>query len=579
VSRLDLDDVARDDTAGARMLPIITVSGDLAQMSAAAWASLVDANTPPRYFHYGSTLVRIEPGVRPGDAPRLRTLHVDELRHELARVADWETARTKKTGPKPCHPPVAVVRDLLAAPSFRVPPLLAVTPVPLVVADGTIQNEPGYHPTAHTYYAPAEGFTVAPIPARPTDEDVTTAVTMITDVFADFPFLEASDRANAIAALLTIFVREMIPDPTPLFMLTKPSPGTGATLLVHAISTLALGTEPGGQTLSENDDEIRKVITATLRGAPRLVLLDNLRGFLDSGALSSVLTTHGWQDRLLGTNDDLHLPVRCVWFGTSNNATWTTELGRRITPIRLDAGVERPWLRHGFAHPDLLEWITARRATLVHACLTLVTAWLAHGRPPGVARHGSYARWSMVLGGILKVAGIEGFLENLDAVCDDADVESDDLRQFLALWWKRHETAPVSPTELLLVATEADVFLKGKDDAARKKSLGWYLRRHKDRVIEVSPDVNVRIRRVKTSANSPLWQVQRPGSSGGSCGFGGFSPRATHENDGGQLDISIKEHEGKTTRTPGTPRCSRCGAHPTRPGFQWCAACYDEIGH
>jgi putative DNA primase/helicase len=193
--------------------------------------------------------------------------------------------------------------------------------------------------------------------------------------------------------------------------------------------------------------------------------------------------------------------------------------------------VERPWLRGSFTHPDLLAWIKEQRAALVHACLTLVAAWIAKGRPDGTVRHGSYARWSKIVGGILKVAGIEDFLGNLDRLYEEGDVERDELRQFLAKWWAKHETDAVSPADLLPVAAEADLFLKGKDDEGRKKSLGWYLRRHKDQTVEIADQVNVRIRRVP--GRDALWRLEQ----GGFSGFSGCDAKpASGEKPGIQME-------------------------------------------
>ena len=63
-------------------------------------------------------------------------------------------------------------------------------------------------------------------------------------------------------------------------------------------------------------------------------------------------------------------------------------------------------------------WVRANRGRLVAACLTLGQAWIAAGRPRGRRSIGSYEAWAQVLGGVLEVAGIEGFLGNLDEMMD-----------------------------------------------------------------------------------------------------------------------------------------------------------------
>ena len=127
-----------------------------------------------------------------------------------------------------------------------------------------------------------------------------------------------------------------------------------------------------------------------------------------------VITAGEVEDRLLGVSQTVVLPVRCTLAATANNPTLSDEMARRTARIRLDAGVEFPENRKGFRHTDLLAWARANRGDLIWASLTLARAWICAGRPTdGVAPLGGFESWSRVMGGILEVAGIEGFLGNV----------------------------------------------------------------------------------------------------------------------------------------------------------------------
>jgi hypothetical protein len=89
----------------------------------------------------------------------------------------------------------------------------------------------------------------------------------------------------------------MIDGPTPLHLIEKPSPGTGATLMVDVIATIHTGCGASVMTEGRDDEEWRKRITAKLRQIPSLVLIDNLRAELDSAALAAALTAPFWEDR------------------------------------------------------------------------------------------------------------------------------------------------------------------------------------------------------------------------------------------------------------------------------------------
>ena len=114
-----------------------------------------------------------------------------------------------------------------------------------------------------------------------------------------------------------------------------------------------------------------------------------------------MLTTTQWRGRRLGKSEIVEVPNDATWVATGNNVELSDELARRTVPIRLDPGVERPEQRTGFAHPELLSWVRAHRATLVSACLSIIQAWIHAGCPDGNATPGSYESWARIMGGVL----------------------------------------------------------------------------------------------------------------------------------------------------------------------------------
>ena len=186
-----------------------------------------------------------------------------------------------------------------------------------------------------------------------------------------------------MALLLLGFLRGMVDGPTPLHLIEKPTPGTGATLMVDAIATILTGAGASVMTEGRDDDEWRKRVTAKLRQVPTILLIDNLRLKLDSSAVAAALTAPFWEDRILGQSEMARLPIRCLWIATGNNPEFSNEMARRLVRIRLDANVERPWQRSDFRHPDLMTWVRANRARLV--------ARMPHALP-GLDRRGPAAR-------------------------------------------------------------------------------------------------------------------------------------------------------------------------------------------
>ena len=253
-------------------------------------------------------------------------------------------------------------------------------------------------------------------------------------------------------------------------------------------------------------EEWRKRITSCLRDTREVILIDNITTSLDSGELASALTATEWEDRLLGKNETIKMPVRCVWVTTANNASMSTEIARRSIRIRLDPKMERPWERKGFKHPDLLAWAQENRADLVWAAHILVNSWIAAGRR--LFREGtlgSFERWAEIIGGILENAQIPGFLGNLDSFCETADSENAIWEQFLALWWDEHEDNAVGVSELFggVVQNSELPFIKGDTSHAKKVSFGTHLAKQRDRIFG-----KYRIVSAGTQQGAALWRLQ-----------------------------------------------------------------------
>ena len=486
------DDAEFDESPDESKRPLID-AGDLnlPRVSKAALDALVAANEPPRIFHYGGMVSRLESDER--GSPILRELIEDRARYELARSAryvKWDS----KGNVRDALPPWHVVKDVLVTPELPLPVLSRITEVPTFATDGTLNQSPGYNAASKTFYAPAAGFVLPPITREPSAKIIENAKTfIIQDLLGDFPFIGPAELANAIALLLDPYVRDMIDGPTPLRVIDAPSPGSGKGLLASVLLAPAIGREPAVMAAPHDDDEWRKRIFATLRTSPSAILIDNVTGALYSGSLAAALTGIWIEDRVLGASQMVRVPIRCSWVATANNVTMSTEIARRTVRIRLDAKADRPWQRTGFAHSDLRTWTQQNRVKIVWYGLVLVRAWLNEGSPLGTKTLGSYERWSAVLGGILGSVGIPDFLGNLEELYETADAEGAVLRDFVAAWAEKFGETEVGVAELFDVASSIEGFEMGKgNDRAQRTSFGRKLTKMRDRVIGDYRIVNTR---------------------------------------------------------------------------------------
>ena len=489
---------------------------------------LIAANeADPRIFRMGGTVVRL---IKDQVTGTLLTEPVttEVMRQEVSELSTW--GRMDGETEKSIACPREVADHLLSDPDLGLPPLAGIVDAPFFDESGELVTSSGYHADSYTYYHPRPQFQVPAVSANPSAEEITTAKQLLMEeVDGDFPFADGtpasrSSRAHAVALKLEPFARQLIRGVTPIYLIQKPTPGTGATLFVNAFAQIAFGGPAVPQAEVHNPEELRKNLTATLMTGAALYWIDNVHHKVDNAALALATTTEIWKDRVLGHSKTVVLPVRCTWVISGNNVELSAELARRSVLIRLDANVERPTDRGDFRHPNLLGFARANRGQLVWACLTLIQAWVAAGRPAGAAILASYEAWSQTMGGILTVAGIEGFLENRDELKEVAADDDGPIKNFIGMMYREFGTKPVpisrpetdtfqhGPKSLLelyrIHSHELDLGFNDKRQESWPGLLGKAINKHKDRVFEISTPagtLRVKLRADRTSGGAVKW--------------------------------------------------------------------------
>ena len=512
-------------------LPVVEITNrQPREIEQDAWNVLQSANEPePEFFTLGNTMVHLERGPF---VPYLQALTLPALRRHLKVLADF--IRVSDKGEFPVVVPKNVLEDMLAMAQPPLPSIRQVVNTPVLAPDGSILAIEGYDPQLALYLAFGE-VPIPPVSDVPSQGELDQAKALLVDeLLADFPFASRGDLANAVAGLLITLVRPVIDGPTPLHMIEAPTQGTGKGLLAQCIAIIATGGPVAVMTEARDDDEWRKRITAKLREAPPLVLLDNLKRKLDSGSLSSALTEPIWGDRELGSNRTIRATVTCGWFATANNPTFSGELARRIVRIRLDAAVEIPWERKGFRHDPLDAWVKEHRGDLLWALLTLAKAWVAAGRPKSQVQMGRFQSWADTIGGILKVAGIPGFLENREEVYTVGEADQGAWRAFVGAWGESYGEQRVETSQLFDLAKEKRLLTElrnGRTDQGARVSLGRAISAMRDRVVE---DWTIRMAGIAHGGASAFRLERRSGSEKSSpLSPSSPPPRGTSDRDSG----------------------------------------------
>jgi hypothetical protein len=452
--------------------PSIVISTDETGVIDSAIDALARA---PEVYARGSEIVEIISDMpstrsvtRAGPLARVYRSPEPRVREFLAREARW-LARTDN-GPEPAHPPPWAVRAVMARGSWpALRSLVAVAEAPTIRPNGTILDTPGYDALTGIYLATG---TIVDVPEHPTMDDAQSAAALLLDVIEEFPIASTAGRSAWLASVLSTVARPAIEGPVPLGIVDASVRGAGKSLLVDVASVIATGREAARTTHVADDAEMRKRITALALVGDPLVLLDNVVGELGCASLDAALTGTTWRDRLLGASQmTAELPLRMVWWATSNGLVVGADLARRALLIRLEPMVERPEERSGWRYPRLLDHVRAKRPELLSAAITIVRAYVVAGRPDqGLTPMGSFEAWSDLVRSAIVCAGQPDPCKTI-AEIRASDTSADAFCGVLE-HWPANEGQPITVAELLRAAA--------RDCAWRTALIDWCPPRGRD---------------------------------------------------------------------------------------------------
>ncbi len=279
-------------------------------------------------------------------------------------------------------------------------PLAGVTNIPLLMADGTVHDAPGYHPGTAMLYEPRGE--VPPLPADCSRDEALAAVGRFGEWLRHYPFAEESHRSAVIAMALAALARHLFPV-VPYLHIDSPKQGSGKTLIAESIGILATGVKPPTHGYPVDPEETRKLLTSCLLAGDRVILFDNAKDgrVIDDPTLGQVVLSEKHGDRLLKTNDRATLENLAVIIGTGNNNVLAGDLPRRALMPRITPDVERPEERVFPWKPT--DRVAEARGALVRDGLTVLAAYLRAGRPgeEQLPTWGSFESFAMVRGALL----------------------------------------------------------------------------------------------------------------------------------------------------------------------------------
>lgn len=401
-----------------------------------------------------------------------------------------------------------VAAHIYAQAYASMPPAPEVLYTPIYLADGSLLLTEGYHarPDKHlNVLLMLNGLMIPDVPENPSPAQMKASLNWIrNELLSDFPFCDTNlkgeespepSEANALAMLITPFMRRMIEGPTPVFAITKPSPGTGATLLASLPMMLFDGLEGEGASIhyTPKEDEMEKKLVAAIMETRSHLFFDDVKDF-NNRVLLRALTSERIGGRLLGSSKNVFVPNRFNWIITGINPKIGGEMHRRTCWIRLNAKTPNTAERT-YRHPDTSglnfpAFVRQNRGLAIHHLLTLVEYWQSMGLQEFTERRlASFEDWSAKVGGVLMACGIEGFLDTRAPVILDPEKAAED--EFLSDAFRlRGVGAAMSATDLYNWADGAGLgIITGRSPEEKRSKFNETLRTLEGRTFKAGDDL------------------------------------------------------------------------------------------
>jgi hypothetical protein len=314
----------------------------------------------------------------------------------------------------------AIAKSLLGTREAEelLPKIVAVSacPVLTIAADGTPKL------LTRGYNSELGGVFVSGGGTRPQILQLDEAVSALLTPIRDFHFQTKDDKARAIAAMLTpAFVYgQLLPEArVPMFIMEANRSQTGKGYFVDLLSAM-YGERPvcvvprkGG--VGSFDEDFN---AALLRGCP-IIMLDNLRGKLDSIHIESFMTASGtFMARTFRRAPADIDPRRYVVFATGNRFEATPDMENRAVGINLRKR-RQDYVFDSYKEGDVLAYVRAHQRFYLSCIHSVIGHWIAAGRPTTDENRHSFRQWAQAMDWIIRnVFGerVKGRLMDYDVI-------------------------------------------------------------------------------------------------------------------------------------------------------------------
>lgn len=400
-------------------------------------------------------------------------------------IADRVPVVVVKDGkPKGSRIPAAHLSAMLASELFlqQFHAVDAVTRVPMYL-DAFTLTTPGYNDGGRgqrVFYAGEPAGVARDTPA--------------TMAFLDaMPFATNADRTNALAAALTVTLRNHWPGAKPVVTVTANKSHAGKDTVVMFAAGSGRVTSVSYQ---RTDWALERSIVGSLKQHPDTAVLNVENARLDDGGK---LIASGFLERFVmdpeptlfstGTGAPTSRRNDLVLAVTTNYGSLSTDLMNRSLPIRLEATGSIEDRRSAIGNPKI-EYLPAKRGEIDAEVRGMIERWKWEGRPLYQGVQHPFVEWARTVGGILAVNGFTNFLGNYAS----RKAVDDPLRKGLGLLGSYRPGEWLPPAEWVKAAAtlglcKAIISEADRDsEKGRERGIGVVLSAHRDETLAAETD-------------------------------------------------------------------------------------------
>jgi hypothetical protein len=330
----------------------------------------------------------------------------------LKKMTEYEVAEMLEKyidfvdkGGRSVHCPTPFVRHYMNRDDGALPTVVAISTLPVVLADGNLLTPPGLDRLRGIVFRiEPELRKLMPVCEECDDDAVREAMRFLTEEWLADVATDYAGKCSLIAMALTMIERSLL-DQRPTWFVTAGRRGSGKTTAITILIEAVTGIAPAAAAWSTNEEERRKALLSFFMAGCVYILWDNItRGTqISCPHIEKSCTAAYYADRKLGVSEMVATAASTIHCFTGNNIGPKGDLASRSLQVRLDVDRIDPENRE-FTHPDVVQWTRDNRAELLRAMYVILMGNPTLNKPADAQMKTRFKMWWRLVGSAVENA-------------------------------------------------------------------------------------------------------------------------------------------------------------------------------